>query len=217
VVKRRNGSPENRVVIIPTSPTLVAPRCQTPPYWPISSTTSSTRGSLGKRSSTGGSDPAATISASAGASAYREGGAAGAEVAAGAGAVVGCAAGAAVGPAGAVGWPHAAATVAAAVRPDMRMKSRRVRACMALLSPLFLGSNPTVHRTAQSVHWQATSSTAQTRGIPLHVQCTPRGRSRKRLRCDHWERPAREERKAEDWQMLGTTGGSWGAMRQPRN
>ena len=45
----------------------VKPRCQMPPYWPISGA-SMTYGFLGRRSSTGGSVPALTRSASIGAS-----------------------------------------------------------------------------------------------------------------------------------------------------
>ena len=43
---------------------------QVPPYWPTSSTGSITSGDAGRRSSTGGNSPAATFSASMGASAY---------------------------------------------------------------------------------------------------------------------------------------------------
>ena len=50
---------------------------QVPPYWPTSSTGSITSGDAGRRSSTGGRSPAATFSASMGASLYFPAGAAG--------------------------------------------------------------------------------------------------------------------------------------------
>ena len=49
---------------------LMAKALMVPPYRPISSTTSFTLGSSGSRSSTGGNSPAATSSASIGASLY---------------------------------------------------------------------------------------------------------------------------------------------------
>ena len=70
---------------------------QVPPYWPTSSTGSITSGDAGRRSSTGGSSPAATFSASMGASAYLPAGAAG-WAAAGAASSAGCAGAAAGAP-----------------------------------------------------------------------------------------------------------------------